>query len=364
MPYLFIAFIFIAQCILFIVHFAAYKLVISTFAITSPKFILGFKILFGLLSVSFIFASLIASRYYNVPSQLIYVMAVVWLGFLFYLLLASLIYFLFLAIIPKAVVLLKIGQILITFAILTATFGVLNANNLRVTEITPKLNLPESWRGKRAVFISDIHLGQVFGRSYLEKIVARINELSPDVVLIGGDLFDGTNVDLESATAPLSDLRSFYGTYFITGNHEEFEDPSKYLDVLRSRGVKILNNEYVDLDGVQFVGVDFKSTVGSDNFLNTLTRISYNHSKPTILLKHTPLNLDVAQSMNIDFQISGHTHRAQMFPLNLITWLVYKGYDYGFKDYKNMEVYTSSGVGTWGPPLKVGTPSEIVLIDF
>lgn len=364
MPYLFVAFIFIAQCILFIAHFAVYKLVVSAFAVTSPKFILGLKMFFGFLSLSFIFASLLSSRYYNVPVQIIYTLAVIWMGFLFYLLLSSVLYFIFLAIFPKAGILLKLGHVLITFAILTASFGVLNANNLRVIEIFPKLKVPESWHGKRAVFISDIHLGQVFGRTYLERIVGEVNKLSPDVVLIGGDLFDGTNVDLESVTSPLLALKPFYGTYFITGNHEEFEDPSRYLDVLSSRGVKILNNEYVNLDGLQLVGVDFKSTVGYDNLLRTLTGIDYDHNKPTILLKHTPLNLDVAQSMNIGFQISGHTHRAQMFPLNFITWLVYKGYDYGFKDYKNMEVYTSSGVGTWGPPLKVGAPSEIVLINL
>jgi predicted MPP superfamily phosphohydrolase len=364
MPYLFIAFIFIAQCILFIAHFAAYKLIISVFSVTSPKFILGVKIIFGLLSLSFIFASLLSSKFYNVPVQLIYTLAVVWLGFLFYLLISSILYFLLSLIIPKTGLFLKLGQILIAFAVLTSAFGILNANNPRVVEIFPKLNTPEAWHGKRAVFISDIHLGQVFGRAYLERIVTDINKLSPDIVLIGGDLFDGTDVDLESVTAPLSALKSFYGTYFITGNHEEFEDPYKYLDVLRSRGIRILNNEYINLDGLQLVGVDFKSTVGYDNFLNTLTGINYDHNKPTILLKHTPLNLDIAQSMNIDLQISGHTHRAQMFPLNFITWLVYNGYDYGFKDYKNMEVYTSSGVGTWGPPLKVGAPSEIVLIHL
>ncbi len=83
-----------------------------------------------------------------------------------------------------------------------------------------------------------------------------------------------------------------------------------------------------------------------------------------ILLKHTPFDLDVSERAGIDFQISGHTHQAQIFPLNYITRSVYKGYDYGFKKFGSMQVYVSSGTGTWGPPLRIGTVSEIVVINF
>lgn len=364
MPYLFIVFIFVAQCILFLAHFAAYKLALAAFSLTSVRAILLLRVIFIVLSLSFIIASLVSFKSSGVISQSLYIFSVVWLGFLFYLLVASLIYYIFSAIFPDLNFLPELGKVLIAFALLSSAFGILNASTLRTTRISPKFIVPEIWQGRKIVFISDIHVGQVIGRSFVENLVKKINDVSPDLVLIGGDFFDGTGVDIELVTEPLGRLSSQFGTYFVTGNHEEFEDPTKYFDAIRSRGIKILNNEFVELDGLQIVGVDFKATVGVDNFQQTLMSIKYDHNKPTLLLKHTPLNLDVAQAMNIDFQISGHTHRAQMFPLNLITHLVYKGYDYGLKQYKSMSVYTSSGAGTWGPPLKIGAPSEIVLINL
>lgn len=364
MPYLFIVFILIAQCLLFLVHFAVYELVLVSFLITSTNAIFFLRLGFVVASLSFIVASLVAYKNYNLFTQAVYTTAVVWLGFLFYLLLASLIYFIFSALFPSFGFLPELGKILMTFAFLASIFGILNANNLKVIGVTSQLVVPETWTDRKIVFISDIHVGQVIGKKFIEKMVGAINEISPDLVLIGGDFFDGTGVDIDSVTAPLKNIKSVFGTYFISGNHEEFETTTKYFDAITSQGIKFLNNEFIDINGLQLVGVDYKSTVGTDNFRKVLTAINYDRNKPTILLKHTPLNLDVAHDLNINFQLSGHTHRAQMFPLNLITALVYKGYDYGFKKYKDMEVYTSSGVGTWGPPLKVGSPSEIVVITF
>lgn len=363
MPYAFFVFILVAQCILFLSHFAVYKLITYAFK-PGRRTVLFIKILFGVLSISFILASLISINRYNFLTRLLYTSASAWLGILFYLLLGSLLYFIiyFSGLAGSRATL--IGKLLTALALAVAIFGIFNARKIQVTEISHNLNIPEFWQGKRAVFISDVHIGQVHGKSFIEKIVHEINQLSPDIVFIGGDLFDGIDNNLEEPTKPLESLNAPLGTYFITGNHEEFDNPNKYLEILRSRGVKILNNEYENLHGLQLVGVDFKTTVGGDNLLKVLQSIGYDHNKPTILLKHTPLNLDIAQSMNINFQISGHTHRAQMFPLNFITWLVYKGHDYGLSKYENMEVYVSSGVGTWGPPVKVGSPSEIVLINF
>jgi predicted MPP superfamily phosphohydrolase len=116
--------------------------------------------------------------------------------------------------------------------------------------------------------------------------------------------------------------------------------------------------------GLQLVGVGDRDSIKPVKFQEILNNLKIDKIKPAILLKHQPSQLDIAEEAGISLQISGHTHKAQTFPLNIFTHFIFKGYDYGFHMYKNMAVYTSSGIGTWGPPLRVGSDGEIVVLHF
>jgi predicted MPP superfamily phosphohydrolase len=215
------------------------------------------------------------------------------------------------------------------------------------------------------IWISDVHLCSVRRSRFAKKIVEISNSLNPDLVFIGGDLFDGTHKpDPALISKPFKDLISKQGIYFIPGNHEELNSPELFFEVIRSYGIKILMDEMVVIDNVQIVGVDYLSTLKKENFKNILNNLNFDKEKITILLKHEPKDLDISEKMGISFQISGHTHQGQQWPLNYLAWIIYKGFSYGLKKYKSMFVYVSSGVGGWGPPLRVGTNHEIVEITF
>jgi predicted MPP superfamily phosphohydrolase len=216
------------------------------------------------------------------------------------------------------------------------------------------------------IWISDLHLGQLHGPRFARKVADIVNTLSPDIIFIGGDLFDGTGApDAGELTLPLRTLAAPLGTYFITGNHEEFGDATpKFLVAVAGAGMHILQDEMTEIDGLQIIGVDYKNAVHRDQFKKILEHLPIDREKPSILLKHEPKDLDVAEATGISLQISGHTHRAQIWPFEYIASLVYKGYVYGLKAHGKMQVYTSSGVGTWGPPVRVGTDSEIVVLSF
>lgn len=364
----FVIIILIIQAILAFGHFVLYKTLISIFAVNNPNTLLFLKIILIALSFSFVAASLLTFRYYNSVLSIFYTVSAAWLGFLLYLFLASVCYWLAVGAgghFFTNINTLLLGEILISVALLVGVYGVVRAYNVVVTDIKVNLpNMPQEWKGKRAVWISDVHLGDVYSISAVEKFFQKVQNLHPDIIFIGGDLFDSSNFPVETAVKPLSLLQAPLGVYFITGNHEEFFDKEKYLNVIKESGVKILNNEAVDIAGVKIIGVDYNDTAKRADYENILKNLTIDKSKPIILLKHSPSDLDVALENGVNFQISGHTHRAQVWPFNCITQLVYKGFDYGSRDYGSMKVYTSSGAGTWGPPLRVGSPSEIVLIEF
>ena len=215
----------------------------------------------------------------------------------------------------------------------------------------------------------------------------KIQALAPVAVFIGGDLYDGVACDLKAVVEPLRSLHPPRGMYFITGNHEYFlPDLAPALAAIRDVGVRILDDERVDVDGLSIVGVSDKGGEGphrEDHFRKILSikhpRVRANEEKhfekrlngtgvrdnqPTILLKHEPDHLEIASEAGVALGLFGHTHHGQIFPLNYITWRIYGGFDYGLRRMGNMQVYTSSGVGTWGPPLRLGTKSEIVLITL
>jgi predicted MPP superfamily phosphohydrolase len=209
-------------------------------------------------------------------------------------------------------------------------------------------------------------LGHVSGKPYAQKISKLVSDLKPDMVFIGGDLFDGAKMDEVDVISPLSKIKPVQGMYFVTGNHDGFYDSSEFknLQVVTNAGIRVLNNEVVNVEGLQIVGVDYRQTTDPVRFAEILRNLNIVPNLPSILLKHVPTYIEVAESAKISLQISGHTHRVQVWPLSYIGTKIFKGFDYGLKNSGNTQIYTSSGTGTWGPPYRVGTNCEIVVIEL
>lgn len=312
---------------------------------------------------------LISSRYTGFPARVFYIFSAVWLGILWFFLMASFFSWFFVSlarIFGIASNTRILAGLFFIFAAAISFYGVLNARNTKITRVEVSLpNLPIEWRGKTAVWVSDLHLGHVWNSGTSNRVASTIKNLNPDIVFVGGDFFDGAAIgDLDHLVEPFSRLKPANGIYFITGNHEEFSDPSRYLDAVKKAGIRLLNNESVDINGVKIIGVDYRDASNKENFKKILGQFNIDAEKPSILLKHAPFNIDIAEKAGVSLMLSGHTHRGQMIPFNIITYFVYGGFDYGLKKFGNLIVNTSDGVGTWGPPIRVGTISEIVLITF
>jgi predicted MPP superfamily phosphohydrolase len=364
----FVLFIGVVQSILFSGHWFLYRTLVSFFGVASPAKLLILRVVVTFLSVSFVLTSFLAFRYSNLLVQCLYTAAASWLGILYLLILASILCWtlyglagLFHLPVDRK---LLIG-VLIGIAVLASVYGFINAGATRITRINVQLPLlPSPWKGKTAVWVSDTHLGQVRNYGFAGQVAAKVKDLRPDVVFIGGDLYDGVAVDLDRAIEPFSKISAPYGSYFITGNHEEFSDNTPYLQAVRRAGIRVLHNEKVDLDGLQIIGVGYRGSRKEEDFRTILQNIGIDPHRPCILLKHAPFHLQVAREQGISLQLSGHTHRGQVFLFRWITAKVYHGYDYGLKWFGDLLVYTSSGAGTWGPPMRIDTIPEIVVIEF
>ena len=169
--------------------------------------------------------------------------------------------------------------------------------------------------------------------------------------------------DAARLIAPFKDLRPPQGIYFASGNHEYIRDAEIFFDAIRNAGIRILHDEKVDVQGIDFLGADWKDTHVREDFIAVLEKMNIG-GKPSVLVKHVPDDLDAAERAGVSLQLSGHTHRGQFWPLSIITSLSYKGFDYGLHYFGKMAVYTTSGVGTWMSLFRFGTASEIVVIEF
>jgi len=351
------------------------------------------KILFWLLillSLSFIPSAVLMRAWPGRLSGLLYFAAAFWMGLFIYLLLAALLSWCILGfgklsgLMPNMRVVFLGGCIL---ALGVAVYGTCRAMypTLKPVDITLE-GLPEAWRGKTVVQLSDIHLGAIRGPGFLERIIAQVAGVHPDLIFITGDLFDGVGGrDLTDFIAPLNRLEATRGIFFVTGNHEGYLGLKKPLAVLSKTNIRVLNNEVIDMDGLQIIGIPFPEHNQPSNvrrFLHNST--VYDARKPGILLYHTPTNIGtshadrdaqqtgtywrpdtgmaVAKAVGLDLQLSGHTHGGQLFPFTLLTRSIFRGHDHGLNREENCQVYTTSGAGTWGPPIRVACPPEIPVI--
>jgi uncharacterized protein len=358
----------IIQLILFLAHWFLYET--FSFFLIPPNSQLNttLQVTLALLAVSFVIASLLAWRLSNIVVRVFYTLASVWMGVLNFLFLAacsSWVLYGLARMVGANVDRTVLGAGLFALALLASLYGLVNAATTRVNRIQVKLaNLPKSWNGRVAALVSDVHLGHVRGPRFLRQIVETLNHLRPDIVLIAGDLYDGLAANADKLAAPLAKLKSLLGAYFVAGNHEEFSDSTRYLDAVARTGVRVINNEKLVVDGLQIVGVHYRDSVNDDHFRKVLRQAGLDRDRASILLTHAPDRVRITEEEGFSIQLSGHTHGGQFAPFTWITSRIYGKFVYGLQRLGNLLVYTSYGAGTWGPPLRVGTKPEIVLIQF
>jgi predicted MPP superfamily phosphohydrolase len=322
----------------------------------------------GVVALAFIPTTILRFRSANPALKFLYAACATWLGALNFAFFASIACWIaagaFL-LVGRPVPRFEIGTVLFSLALLVTIWGVINARWLRVTRITvPLANLPDAWRGRTAALVTDLHLGPLSGPAFLRRVLNKLRALQPDIVFISGDLFDGPTIGLRTLVAPWRDYAAPLGTFYVTGNHDEFAERAIYLDAVRSAGIRVLDNEAVTLDGLDLVGVHDEESSDPAQLRDILARVHIDRERPAILLAHRPINLRVSEEAGIGLHLSGHTHHGQMWPWNLLVRRIYGPFAYGLHRHGRLWVNTCSGTGTWGPPLRVATKSEIALIRF
>ncbi|MBL8680568.1 MAG: metallophosphoesterase [Myxococcales bacterium] len=233
--------------------------------------------------------------------------------------------------------------------------------------VLPKLSARMS--GYKIVQLTDVHIGPTLDRTFLERVVASVNAESPDLVVITGDLVDGSVAQLGDHVRPLADLRARDGVYFVTGNHEYYSGADDWLAYLRTLGVKPLRNERVRIggdDGFDLAGVDDASAhqFGGDHGADYERALGgRDDSRPVVLLAHQPRQVTKAERYAPDLVLSGHTHGGQIAPIHFLVKLQ-QPYVAGLYQHGGTQVYVSRGTGYWGPPMRLAAPAEITKIEL
>lgn len=260
----------------------------------------------------------------------------------------------------------------IVVATALSSLGFFNAHvRLQYKRVTiPIKEIHPDLRGFKIVQISDVHIGPTIKERFLKRVVNRINLQKPDVVVITGDLVDGPASTLKQHLKPLADIQAKYGTFYVTGNHEYYSGVLSWLPEIQNLGVTILLNQNQILN----VG-KAKLLMAGVTDLSAGNIIKSHQTNPKrameggencdykILLAHQPNSIYEASEVGFQLQISGHTHGGQFFPGNLLIYFAQK-FVSGLHKYKESLIYVSRGTGYWGPPFRLGAPSEISILEL
>ncbi|GAA0821284.1 metallophosphoesterase [Clostridium tertium] len=259
--------------------------------------------------------------------------------------------------------------ITIIFIIITI-IGSFNAKSSYVKSFDIDIDKQALKEPINVVMVSDIHLGNIIKNKRLSNMIKEINDLNPDIVIIAGDIIDSdikpflaNNMGIE-----FSKIKSTYGTYAVLGNHDLMtKAENQIVNILEENSVKVLRDESILInDSLYIIGRD-DITINrfSENDRASLLDLTHNldNSKAMIVIDHNPKYIDESLNANIDLQLSGHTHKGQITPGNLVTNKMFE-IDYGYLKKDNLNVVVSSGYGTWGPPIRIGSRSEIVQMNL
>jgi hypothetical protein len=256
------------------------------------------------------------------------------------------------------------GSALVLLAVLAAGFyGFFEATNLRVEKVVLSTDrLPAAGRPLRLVQISDLHLGLIHREEALAPIISRLQQLQPDLLVVTGDMVDAQIDHLEGLSLLWQRIQPPLGKFAVTGNHEYYAGLDQSLAFLRRSGFRLLRGEAVTVgERITLAGVDDPTGRAEQDEAALLAKQP--RRRFTVLLKHRPRVNPKAAGL-FDLQLSGHAHRGQIFPFNLLTGLEYPLQDGLYDLPGNGRLYTSRGTGTWGPPMRVLSPPELTLFEI
>lgn len=335
--------------------------------------------IFGSLAVIFIAAKFIEATHSSVISDILNIIGGFWLAFIlygFFLFLLSDIVLLFLKITGLAsyeglaqfrkwsfIVTISISVIMIVGGFINAVIPVTREYNIAINKDAGEI------KTLRIAAVSDIHLGSIIRKRSLRKLSGMLADLKPDLVLLLGDIIDG-----EIGPVLRGDLLKYFdkpstafGLYAITGNHEFIGGGERTIPYIESKGIRLLKDEMVLLKGgIQLIGRtdrDSRRFYGHDRKALSELMAAADTSKPVIVLDHQPFHLEEAAERGVDLQLSGHTHNGQMWPLNYITKSIYE-LSYGYLKKGHSHFIVSSGFGLWGPRVRSGSRSEVVVVNI
>jgi predicted MPP superfamily phosphohydrolase len=232
----------------------------------------------------------------------------------------------------------------------------------RVT--VPLAKLPRGAHGFRIAVVSDIHLSAVLGRGFAQRVTDTVNATQPDLIAVVGDLVDGDVDELADSVEPLRGLRSRHGTFFVTGNHEYFSGAEQWVAKVRELGWQPLENSRTAMPGFDLAGVNDlggESTGQGPDFGRALG--DRDPARAAVLLAHQPVVIHDAVRYGVDLQLSGHTHGGQMWPATYIAEAA-NPTNAGLERYGDTQLYVSRGAGAWGPPVRVGAPSDVTIVEL
>ncbi|MGD9577797.1 MAG: metallophosphoesterase [Syntrophorhabdus sp.] len=256
----------------------------------------------------------------------------------------------------------------LTITLLVVIYGIFEARQIKIEYLTLSTKKISSDIGKvRIVQISDVHLGLIIGEARIKQIINTINKAKPDILVSTGDLVDVQIDNIDSMAMLFQQVYTRYGKFAVTGNHEFYAGIDRALELTKKAGFKILRGQAVDINGIiTIAGVDDEAVRGRHKGEDTSEKELCSHidgSQYTVLLKHRPVSY--AGSLCVyDLQLSGHTHKGQIFPFFLITRLFFKQYAGFYEVNNNSSLYVNRGTGTWGPPIRFLAPPEITVIDI
>ena len=351
----FIVFLVIYFSLCFYIGYNGWRWLVSAFSFKYKKL---YILIVFFLSVSFFIA-------FRVNSAILEMIGGYWLvivGYSIILLpLANLIYF-----ITKKKWKIGIGITVIAFFVFVFIYGSYNAWTPVVREYAVSVDKPlgESKKDLKILMAADLHIGTVVGNSHIEKLVKIVDEVKPDIVLLPGDIIndDITAYVENKLSETMAKIKAPYGVYAVPGNHDYYGGHNSQLkDELEKIGIPFLRDEIMIVeDELTIIGRKDASDHNRKSIEELMKKVD--KSKPVIILDHQPKEITVAQENGADMIFSGHTHRGQLAPAHLITQRMFEN-DWGYLQKEQLHSFTTSGFGLWGPPLRIGSQSEVMVIN-